>query len=98
MATDAFGLIGATLDDRYRVDAVVGEGGFGIVYRGFHLAFKHAVAIKCLKLPAHFTREAHSVFIEKFREEGAFLSRLSEHPSIVRIYDLSVTSTPKVDS
>lgn len=95
MATDVFGLVGTTIDNRYRVDEVVGEGGFGVVYRGFHLAFKHPVAVKCLKLPSHFTPDGHALFLEKFREEGSFLSRLSEHGSIVRVFDLNVTKGPR---
>ncbi|MBM4359751.1 MAG: serine/threonine protein kinase [Deltaproteobacteria bacterium] len=77
MHEDPFGLCGATLDGRYRVDSVVGEGGFGIVYRGWHLDFDHALAIKCLKVPGHFTSAAKQVFLEKFREEGKHLSKLS---------------------
>jgi len=30
---DPFGWVGATVDGKYRVDEVVGHGGFGIVYR-----------------------------------------------------------------
>jgi len=33
-----------------QVDAVVGEGGFGIVYRGFHLNFEHPIAITARQL------------------------------------------------
>jgi serine/threonine protein kinase len=55
---DIFGLIGTTIDGLFRVDRLVGEGGFGIVYQGFHLAFEHEVAVKCLKVPAHFTPES----------------------------------------
>lgn len=94
MAKDVFGLVGTTIDSRYRVDAVIGEGGFGVVYRGNHVAFKRPVAVKCLKVPNHFTSEGQALFLEKFREEGAFLSRLS-HPSIVRVFDFSVVDTPK---
>lgn len=93
MRTDVFALVGTTIDNRYRVDEVVGEGGFGVVYRGYHLAFKRAVAVKCLKVPVHFTASAQGLFLEKFREEGAFLSGLS-HPAIVRVFDFSVIDLP----
>ena len=94
MTYDVFGLLGTTIDNRYRVDDVIGEGGFGVVYKGFHLGFGHPIAVKCLKVPSHFTPEAKNLFHEKFREEGAFLSRLSEHPSIVRVFDLNLTPCP----
>jgi len=46
---DAFGLTGAVLEGQYRVDRIVGEGGFGVVYRGQHLSLDQPVAIKVLK-------------------------------------------------
>ena len=94
MTHDVFGLLGTTIDNRYRVDEVVGEGGFGVVYKGFHLRFGHPIAVKCLKVPPHFTPEAKNLFYAKFCDEGAFLSRLSEHPSIVRVFDLNLTPCP----
>ena len=33
---DPFRLIGAVIDGKYRVAELVGEGGFGVVYRGVH--------------------------------------------------------------
>lgn len=92
-ADDPFGMLGTVIAERYRVEAVAGEGGFGIVYRGFHLLFDHPVAIKCLKIPAHFTTEATRLFCDKFVEEGKLLSKLGEHPSVVRVFDLGITKT-----
>ncbi|MBN4050281.1 hypothetical protein JYT28_00845, partial [Desulfobulbus sp. AH-315-M07] len=48
---DEFQLVGRVLEDKYRVDAAVDEGGFGIVYRGTHLGFDRPIAIKCLRTP-----------------------------------------------
>ncbi len=45
-AADPFGWEGATIEAKYRVNTVVGEGGFGVVYRGQHLAF-----LECQKAP-----------------------------------------------
>jgi eukaryotic-like serine/threonine-protein kinase len=55
-------LIGATLGG-FRIDAVLGEGGMGVVYRGFDLALERHVAIKTLRIDAagarvRFHREA----------------------------------------
>jgi len=87
VARDPFGLVGTTIDRRYRIRSVVGEGGFGVVYRAKHLAFGHDVAVKCLKIPSHFDDAAREVFLERFREEGRTLSKLAEHEGIVRVFD-----------
>ncbi len=92
---DPFGLVGQVLADKYRVDAVVGEGGFGVVYRGYHLSFRHQVAIKCLKIPPHFTADAQALFVSRFRDEGQHLSRLaSAHVAIVRVFDFAIATSP----
>jgi len=94
MHEDIFGLMGTIVNNQYRVDSVVGEGGFGVVYRGWHLSFECPIAIKCLKIPPHFTTEAKGQFFESFRKEGQLLNKLSnKHPSVVRVYDFGVTGT-----
>ena len=45
--TDALGLIGTVVDQKYKVEAVVGEGGFSVVYRAEHIIWKQPVALKC---------------------------------------------------
>jgi len=94
-ANDSFRLVGQVLDGRHRVDRVVGEGGFGVVYRGFHLKLGHPIAIKCLKTPSHFTEEGQRAFVDRFNKEAQLLSRLSSgHPAIVRVYDYNSVATP----
>lgn len=94
MSDDVFDLVGSSLHGKYRVDEVVGEGGFGVVYRGFHLSFEQPIAIKCLKMPSHFTAEARQTFLERFREEGKLLAKLASHGSVTRVYDFAATTTP----
>ena len=93
MPEDPFGLVGTAIDHKYRIDELVGEGGFGVVYRGFHQSFEQPIAVKCLKVPAHFTTEAAEIFLKRFRDEGKHLAKLSEHPSIVRAYDFGVATS-----
>ncbi len=90
-SADTFGLLGTLLDTRYRIDKVVGEGGFGIVYRAQQTSFDEPVAVKVLKLPHHLTAEQRTAVIATFRAEGKHLRKLSaEHPSFVRALDTGV--------
>ena len=41
-------MIGTVLQDKYRIEKKIGEGGFARVYRGTHLQLKRPVAIKML--------------------------------------------------
>ena len=49
---DPFDLVEDVIDGQFRVDAVAGEGGLSVVYRGWHQSVAATVAIKCLNLPA----------------------------------------------
>jgi len=61
-------LIGTTIDDRYRVDSLLGKGGMGLVYRVTHTRLNKPLAIKVLRrentrdeeVLARFRREAES--------------------------------------
>ena len=84
---DPFRLIGTTLADKYRVDRTLGEGGFGVVYAGFHLLIQQPVAIKVMK-PSGGTAAEQQRVTELFLREARVLFALT-HPGIVRMYDLA---------
>jgi eukaryotic-like serine/threonine-protein kinase len=85
MAEDVFGIVGSVQGGAFRVDAPVAEGGFAVVYRAYHGAFRSNVALKCLKIPRAFSEDEQKEFLEKFREEAELLFRLSSAiPSVVR--------------
>lgn len=92
---DPFGLSGTTIEGKYRVIKVIGDGGFGVVYRGEHTGFGESIAIKCLKLPAELSEKNRTQFLEQLREEGRLLHRLSRVTSgIVQALDVGAFVTP----
>jgi serine/threonine protein kinase len=82
----ADGLIGTTLDGKYRLDAQLGVGGMGAVYRGTRVLIGDEVAIKVLLPDTDVNPEA----AERFRREARTAARL-KHPNAVAIYDFGVT-------
>jgi serine/threonine protein kinase len=87
MTSDSSALVGAIIDERYRVDRVVGEGGFGTVYAAWHLALCAPVALKVLKLDADMRADRRNELLASFFDEGRVLTRL-KHPNIVSALDL----------
>jgi serine/threonine-protein kinase len=79
-------LVGTTLDGRYRVLRILGEGGMGIVYEAHHELIDRKVAIKVLR--EDFSRRADVV--ERFRREAKSASRIG-HPNIVDVLDFGQT-------
>ncbi len=73
------------LDGRYRIDAVLGTGGMGRVYRGEHTGIGRAVAIKVLHADLGRNREAAA----RFQREALASGRL-DHPNIVGVSDFGV--------
>ncbi|OPZ24969.1 MAG: Serine/threonine-protein kinase PrkC [Lentisphaerae bacterium ADurb.BinA184] len=74
---------GDILDERYRVEAVLGTGGVGTVCRATDLLLDGPVAVKIL----HPELTEDPVFVRSLREEARFAMRLA-HPNIVRLHTL----------
>src|SRR5689334_864490 len=72
---------GTVLQERYRIDALVGGGGFGQVYRGFDQRLLRKIAVKVHKKTASELR---------FLQEARALASLN-HRNIVMIYDYGTT-------
>jgi serine/threonine-protein kinase len=82
----AAGLVGIVLDGRYRLDAVLGEGGMGAVFRAQQLAIDRRVAVKLLKPHLTHNQEAAERFV---REARATLK--VDSPHAVRVLDFGIT-------
>jgi eukaryotic-like serine/threonine-protein kinase len=76
-------MIDKILNNRYRLDATIGEGGMAVVYRGYDLLLRRQVAVKVLR-PQH---AADQSFVLRFYEEARAAAKLS-HPNIVNTYDV----------
>src|SRR5258705_6517189 len=91
---DPLGIVGTTIADKYEVEKVVGEGGFGIVYRATHKIWKQPVAIKCFKSLMEISPEVRENLLKDFIQEGALLTQLSGRTaSIVQARDVGTFTT-----
>lgn len=75
-------LLGSVVDDRYEVQAVLGEGGMGTVYRAKHRVLGRPFALKVLR--ADLSRD--SDLGVRFTREAKAAASIS-HPNVVQITD-----------
>ncbi len=80
-------LIGFTLDDKYRIEARLGIGGMGTVYRARHLLIDRAVAVKVLS--QRFVEDDAAQM--RFRREAKAAGRL-QHQNAVAVTDFGQTA------
>jgi serine/threonine protein kinase len=83
-AADPF--IGMTIDRRYRIEARIGEGGMGVVYRATHVVLKKPLAIKVMRGEQANDPEIVQRFVQEARASSAI-----GHPNIVNISDFGTT-------
>ncbi len=74
--------IGAMVDNKYRVDAIIGQGGMGAVFRAWDVRLERDVAIKVVRGDLLSDPDSR----ERFRRESQIVARL-QHPSIVTVFD-----------
>ena len=75
-------VIGRTLAERYRIEAIIARGGMARVYRARDVRLERDVAIKVLSPPF----SGDPAFTEGFLAEARAAASLS-HPSLVHVYD-----------
>jgi serine/threonine protein kinase len=75
--------IGQTLQQRYQIQGILGQGGMGVVYQAYDPVLQRTVAIKVL--PAQLTIDAE--FVARFQREAIASANL-RHPHIVTVHDV----------
>ncbi len=75
-------LSGSLFEGKYKVGALLGEGGMGQVYRATHVMMRKDVALKIL----HPTMGLRPEIVERFRREAESAARL-DHPNIIKVLD-----------
>lgn len=75
-------LIGRTVDQRYSIEGVLGEGGMGLVYKARHASLNKPVAMKVLK--SDVSKDAE--IMARFKQEAQSASAIG-NPHIIDITD-----------
>src|SRR5262245_36560341 len=85
--SDPYHLIGKTIAEKYRLDALVGVGGMGAVYCAHHLRIDRRVAVKILQPNVVLGNER---VVELFEREAKTAGRL-HHENIANVMDAGHT-------
>ncbi len=80
---DPSSIVNTVLDGQYQIEAMLGKGGMGAVYRARHILLGDKVAIKILPPEVRTNAE----WLRRFRREGQAARRF-RHPNSVTVYDL----------
>jgi len=76
--------IGQTLNGRYVIQELLGQGGMSAVYKASDPNLKRVVAVKLI----HPHLAMDNQFVQRFEEEAAAVASL-RHPNIVQVYDFN---------
>ena len=74
--------VGQVLDEKYRLERLLGQGGMGAVYLATHLGTERYVALKLI-VPQFMRNEE---FVARFKREARAAGRL-RHPNVVDVTD-----------
>src|SRR5262245_33545139 len=84
---DSGSLVGKALDGQYQIEALLGKGGMGGVYRSRHMSLAERCASKVLPPEMRSNTE----WLRRFQREGQPARRF-RHPNAVTVYDLRTSS------
>jgi len=92
---DPLGIAGHTIAEKYRIEKLVGEGGFAVVYRAIHTIWNKPVAIKFFNGLSNAPMDQREQFKDAFIQEGALLTELSSQTAaIVQARDVGTYTSP----
>ena len=92
---DPLGIAGHTIVEKYRIEKLVGEGGFAVVYRAIHTIWNKPVAIKFFNGLSNAPKDQREQFRDAFIQEGALLTELSSQTAgIVQARDVGTYTSP----
>ena len=74
-----------TIVDKYRIEELLGVGGFAAVYRATHMLLHSTVALKLLRPDVLARRPSLAV---QLLHEARFAARI-EHRNVVRVFDVT---------
>jgi len=77
---------GQIIDGKFTIEALLGAGGMGAVYRAFQHSMERQVAVKLL----HRSFSSDSTIVRRFLGEAKAASRLN-HPHIITLFDFGQT-------
>lgn len=93
---DPDSLVGSIVGSRYRIEAVIGEGSSGVVYRARHIETESLVAVKLLHPSKVLRRDVveqledplgyWDSLVSRFRREAKAQANLN-HPGIASVFD-----------
>lgn len=77
--------IGQLVDGKYQIQALLGSGAFGSVYKAYHEELNRPVAIKVLTVRGELSADTRS----RFSREARLLSAVS-HPNVIGVYSFGL--------
>ncbi len=80
---DGSALLGTTVDNRYKLERMLGRGGMGLVFGAAHIGLRRQVAVKIL----HPSLAASSDVRNRFEREALAVGKI-DHPNCVSVYDV----------
>jgi eukaryotic-like serine/threonine-protein kinase len=86
MANPGDPFVGKVIDGRYEIQARVGEGGMGVVYRARQMSIDRVIALKML----NSQMQGDQQWVQRFYNEAKACSRL-QHPNTIRMFDFGQT-------